>query len=301
VASKELMARPAADSVEALADRVRRTQGLAAPEPPPGGALVPNETGWLIDVGTVDRRLRPRLWFWTQALGGAVGMTPIMLADFVFNVHLGLPGSMLLGVGSFLSLFGVARVITRQALRHQLNRAITGDVQNLPPGRLVRLRGVITAQATVPTLFRGVPAVLFRNRIGAADETRGVDFALDVAGQQIRIGARRSLLLDEPSRVREPPACGPVYCDPWANPKLRDRSARLCSSLFTTPPGWFKILPSRRFESSVGPGDEVEVFGILHHEVDPDAGDAFSREVPVGRALRAGARLPLIVRSVARR
>jgi hypothetical protein len=61
-----------------------------------------------------------------------------------------------------------------------------------------------------------------------------------------------------------------------------------------------RLLPSRRFEASVGPGDEVEVFGILHHEVDPDANDAFSRQVPVARVLRAGA-LPLVVRSVGHR
>jgi hypothetical protein len=279
-----------------MAERVRQTLGLGAPEAPPGGALAPNETGWLIGLGSANERLRPRLWRWTHNLYGAAGMMPFWVGSLL-DVRLGLPLTMLLGATSGLALHGLARALTARRLRQHLAGA--GGLEAATPGRLVRLRGVIAPQPTVPTLFRGTPAVLFRSRIGAADETRGLDFVLEVAGHRVRVGARRAMLLDEPRRTRQPPACGPVYCDPFAE---GGRGPRICSTLFTTPPAWLGLLSSsRRYEASVGPGDEVEVVGVLHHEVDPDGGELFGRDVPIARVLRAGGQTPLLVRSVAHR
>lgn len=284
----------------ALAASVRRTEGLVAPKPPPAGALTPNGTGWLIGVGSVGRRVRPRLWRWVDRSGALAGFGPWL----AYLLSLDRPGILaVLGLGAVppLAVLAAARLFVRTSLDRRMDAAEPLDLARTPPGRFVRVRGHIAEQATAPTLFRGVPAVLFRNRIGAADETRGLDFVLETAGGRLKIGARDAILLDEPRRTREPPACGPVHCDPWADGTLTSYAARLCSSIFVAPSPLLQLMSHRRFESSVAPGDEVEVFGILHHEADPDdAAGSFAREVPVSRVLRAGA-LPLLVRGIARR
>src|SRR5437762_9831859 len=147
-------------------------------------------------------------------------------------------------------------------------------------------------QAAVPTLFRGLPAVLFRNCIGNADEVRGIDFELDLdGGQQARVCVRGALLVDRPTRAQQAPACGPVYAEPCAE----GFKARLRSALLVEPSPVFRAFGSRH-ESSVGPGDRIEVAGVLHHEPAPEAAEPFTRRIPIALVLRAGAGQPLLVR-----
>jgi hypothetical protein len=85
-------------------------------------------------------------------------------------------------------------IIPRVRLRGQFELAErVVSLDDAPSGTLVRVTGTIGPQATVPTLFRGVPAVLFRNRVASADETRGQDFLLDLdQGGQAKVAVRRS-------------------------------------------------------------------------------------------------------------
>ena len=129
-----------------------------------------------------------------------------------------------------------------------------------------RVSGVIAAGPAVPTLFRGLPSVLSRSRVGGADETRGIDFSLVVdGGGQASVRARGAILLDRPRRTREPPACGAVCADSFGKGEPRLRSALLDGTSF-----WRLVRPGR--------GDLQEsghsVFGLALRQVDRDGVDS---------------------------
>jgi hypothetical protein len=272
---------------------MEQTRGLAAPDAPATGALTPNGTGWLVGAGSVTRRIHPRLarWVARSACLAAMGPTWVNLLELppvfpvVLAMGLALPGA----------LFGAGRLLAHAAMARRLSEAaeIT-RLAGLPHGTVVRVAGRVAARATVPTLFRGVPAVLFRNQAGGADETRGIDFSLELAdGQRVEIAVRQALLLDRPRVTREPPACGPVSADLWD----RDDVLRLGSDLLRRPSLWSRVFGRTLRESSIGPGDRVEICGVLHHEAAPDAVSPFDRHVPVGFVLRASPGMPLLVRT----
>jgi hypothetical protein len=52
----------------------------------------------------------------------------------------------------------------------------------------------------------------------------------------------------------------------------------------------------RRYESSVGPGDRVEVCGIVEHVLDPALENPSPREPPLRAVLMADGKTPLLVR-----
>ena len=188
---------------------MQRTRGLTAPDPPAEGDLPANGTGWLLGVNPVGGRLHPRLTLAVSCCAGG-GALLAKLADLVAFHRPPLIVAMLLGALIPLVSVGVFELGVRYALQRHLARAARpvclGDVA---PGSLVCLTGVVTIQPSVPTLFRGVPAVLFRNCVDSADEMRGMDFDVEVeGGQQARVCVRRAFLLDRPTRARQAPACG---------------------------------------------------------------------------------------------
>jgi hypothetical protein len=187
-----------------------------------------------------------------------------------------------------LAVAAGASTFPRARVKRQLERAgRVASLADVPDGTLVRVCGTIPPQPTVPTLFRGVPAVLFRNRMGLADETRGLDFLLGLDdGGQAKVAVRGGFLLERPRRTREPPACGPVSAD------LEGGGYVLRSDLLRDPP-LFSYLVAR-YESSVGPGDRVEVCGVVHHVLAPELRSL--REVPTRPVLGAGEETPLLVR-----
>jgi hypothetical protein len=210
--------------------------------------------------------------------------------SFLTPTHLPLAARLGLGLAPFFAFVGGSQFLTRWRLRRALAEAPTErPLVELAAGTPVWVRGTILPQPTVPSLFRGRPAVLFRNRIGGVDETRGIDFHIEVKGERARVAVRDAILLDHPVRTDEPPACGVVFADlrGWGEARLRS------NTLIDLPPlhHW-----SRRHESAVGPGDVVEVAGLLHHEVAPDAVAAFDRGVAVEPVIRRGPRTPLFVR-----
>ena len=264
-----------------------RPAGLSSPVPQPGVELVSSATGWLIGRGPRRAQLYPTFSRWADrcfsATYGAIMIVQLPVWHpnaLVAGLVLGLPL-----LGSLTSMTIVPRARLRLQFKRAVQAASLGDV---PPGTLVRVTGTIASGATVPTLFRGVPAVLFRNRISSADETRGQDFLLDLDhGEQAKVAARRSYLLDPPQRTDEPPACGPVCAYHVEN------RYELRSDVFER--SWFRSR-GRRYESSVGPGDRVEVCGIVEHVLDPTMESRSARQQPMRAVLMADERTPLLVR-----
>jgi hypothetical protein len=226
---------------------------LAVPEAPPTGDLVPNGTGWVIGGGTVGQRMYPRPWsraHWTL---------PFLAANLYMGLigvhHLGHVTSLVLALAPVTLSIGVLRFLVGAKLRRLDTADRPARVAAAPLGAVVRLCGVIVPQATVPTLLRGRPAVLFKSRVDGAEQTQGIDFQLELEdGQRVDICVRGAFLLDR--------------------------------------------LTWRRHEASVGPGDRVEVCGVLHHEPAEEGVASFDRHATIRHVLRASRTTPLLVRSV---
>jgi hypothetical protein len=270
---------------------MEQTRGLVAPDPPGEGDLVPNGTGWLVGLGGPGRRTHPRLSRWIGGVGGLAAMGGAWM--HLFRLPDSVPLFLAVSVAPVLVILAGYELSVWRAVRRWLPpRAAGRRLAELVTGTPVRLTGVVASQPTVPSLFRGIPAVLFRNRVAGADETRGIDFDLDLDdGQRLRVSVRNALLLDRPRRTREPLACGPISIE--ATPG----GARRLQPAPPSGPGWWsRFLSLFRRESHVGPGDRVEVWGILDHEPVPQAGLTPDRRLPSRFVLRAGNKRPVIVR-----
>jgi hypothetical protein len=266
-----------------------RTVGLCSPAAPPEGALVPSASGWLIGTGPPREQLYPVFSKWADRslLGASLYVSVVGIAGLPTGA---LVGAIILGAPLLAVVAGIG-LIPRARLRRQFKLAqpVT-SLEDAPTGALVRVAGTIGPQTTVPTLFRGVPAVLFRNRITSADETRGHDFLLDLdQGEQAKVAVRRAFLLEPPRRTREPPACGPV-----SDHNVDGRST-LQSDLFVrhSLSSWH-----RRYECSVGPGDRVEVCGLVEHVLDSAMETRSPRQAPLRPVLLEDEKTPLLVRRV---
>jgi hypothetical protein len=277
-----------ADTVVAM---MEWTRGLVAPAAPADGDLIHNGTGWRVGDGGPAQRLHPRLWWWATRSGCLAGL------GYTWAFLLGIPGSivasMLLGIAPYALSIGALRLFAAVELRSLKQAPRPERLSDCPSGSKVRVAGVIAPTRTVPTLFRGQPAVLFKSVIAEVQQTQGIDFDLDLDdGQRVRISVRGALLLDRARRTREPPACGPVSVD-----RCERRRLALSSQLLSGPSLTARLFGGRRrYEASVAPGDRVEVCGVLHHEPAPDALGPFARQMPTRAVLRAGPRLPLLVR-----
>lgn len=272
---------------------MERTRGLDAPEAPADGDLPPNGAGWLVSVKPIGGRLHPDLPLLVACCAGAAALLATCAAVLAWHrPPLVVPA--LLGALIPLSFVGLRELAARHRIQSYFARAARPlRLADVAPGDVVCLSGVIAVQPAVPTLFRGVPAVLFRNCVHNADEVRGIDFDLDLdldGGQQARVCVRRAFLVDRPTHAQQAPACGPVYAELSAE----GFGARLRSALLVDRSPFRTF--GARYESSVGPGDRVEVAGVLHQELALDAAAPFSRFPPTRFVLRAAAHRPLLVR-----
>ena len=266
--------------------------GLAAPEPPSEGELVPNGSGWLLGRGATLERLHPRLARWLPGVACLAGMGPtwaLMLGGHPFFAF-----AFLFGLLPPAVLFSATVLTVNASLRRLVARARAAEqLGSVPDGTFVRVHGVVVAQPTVPSLFAGTPAVLFRNRLGGADETRGIDFEVELAsGERVKVCVRDAFLRDLPRPVAGPAACGPVFCDTWG-PK---RHARLASPKVVPAPPWATVARQRLREVAVAPGDAVEICGVLDREPLVDAAAPLGRHIPVALVLRSAPATPLLVR-----
>jgi hypothetical protein len=270
-----------------------RTRGLDAPAPPIDGDLPPNGAGWLLGVKPMGGRLHPSLPLHAIACAAAGALLAACAGAFASH-HPPVIMAALLGALVPLCLVFGLELAARQRTRRQFAQGTSATrLADVDPGSVVSLIGVIAARPAVPSLFRGVPAVLFRDCVHNADEVRGIDFELELEDGEAHVCVRRAFLVDRPTRTTQAPACGPVYAEPAAE----GFGARLRSALLIERSPLFRTLGAR-YESSVGPGDRVEVSGVLHHELAPDDTAPFGRSVPARFVLRAPAGRPLLVRSL---
>jgi hypothetical protein len=211
-----------------------------------------NGTGWLVATGGTAVRLRSPAVNALLTSGG----TTLTLGLIYVTGGLG-------ALGSFAVLAGGAATMTLtlatadHVMRRRLLRAprVTrlGDA---PPGAVVRLCGRVAPQETMRSLFERRPAVLCRSRQLLADETRGVDFWLETAaaagaGERVRVHIRAAMVLDRPERL---------------------------------PPGGHG---ASAHEVVIGPGDGVEVAGVLTRQATPAGEAAPGRGTPLSWSLRA--------------
>jgi hypothetical protein len=269
-----------ANAAAALVDRI---VGLTAPAAPPEGDLLPNQAGWLLGAGRPSWIKPGKVPKWVHGLVMASYLPYLIATEFVHSHWIAL-----LFLAPLPLAFGATKLPRVRAKRQLELAGRVASLADVPDGALVRVTGTILPQATVPTLFRGVPAVLFRNRMEGADETRGFDFFVGLDnGEQAKVAVRGSFLLDRPQRTREPPACGPVRAENVDGAYvLRSEMLTFRSSLIA------HRLP--RYESSVGPGDRIEVCGVVRHVPAPELRSL--RGVPTRPVLGAGEETLLLVR-----
>lgn len=269
---------------------MERTRGLAAPDAGDHVDLVANGCGWVLGLGGPARRRQPRFWRAFDRCGVVIALGPVWAQYLGVN---SMAGVLALGVAPFAGAAVVAYLVARGRIERQRAAAQRPSrLGEVPAGTLVTVTGVVAPQPTVPSLFGGVPAVLFRNRVGPADETRGLDFLVHHSGgEEVRIRVRGALFLDRPRPIRRPPACGPVSYG------FGDGQMRLRSDAMTGTRLWRR--PLARRESSIGPGDSVEVCGFLHRLPARDGAASFDRQIPIELVLQGG-HLPLLVRRAPR-
>jgi hypothetical protein len=274
-----------------------RSAGLRAPSAPREGALVPNGTGYLLSVGPAARRLHPRAAAagrWVSALAlPVVAAMPFVLIPAPYGVY----GVAALGAlawwlpGAALARLARARMLRRLERAPVSSALDSAGASPTPVGRLVRLRGTVASQATVPSLFTGRPVVLATSDCAGAVETRGIDFAVQLADRQrVHLSARDTILLGRPERVRGTPSCGPLTFS-MVGGRWRLRSALLSAD------GWVgRLAGLSARELTLAPGDAVEICGVVDREPDPAAQRGFERSPALRAVLRPVAGMPVIIR-----
>jgi hypothetical protein len=271
-----------------------QTQGLVAPDAPTDGHLTANGTGWVVGSGGPGQRLLPR----TAAVINRAGL--LMVCGPLLAVALSgwRPAPLAVALATIALPLVAGRQLAYWAGRLGLRRMGRTPLVRHPgeaePGALIRLRGVVVARPAVPSLFRGRPSVLFRNRVSVADETRGIDFELRLdCGDTVSVSTRAAVLLERPARITGEPACGPVAAvlDHIGSYLRLDTDGR--AALLGGRPG-----RARLYEASVGPGDRIEVCGHLDLAPSPHGEHRPGRGIPLGATLRAHEGIPLLVRAL---
>jgi hypothetical protein len=163
------------------------------------------------------------------------------------------------------------------------------ELRALPDRRAVAVRGVVIARRTSASALDGRQAVwsLVRFRRGALLPTNffheaAFDFLLDDG-------------TDEPIWVE---VAGGMLVDPFpADGRVQFRSTTL---LELDHPFLTRLRLAERevlgAEIMIAPGDVVDVVGRLSRRLDPTAPSESGRDQPQRRALRSGARIPVMIR-----
>jgi hypothetical protein len=269
-------------------------RGLDPTRPPTHGALAAVDEGWLLR--SEQGVLTPRS---TRGAGHAtlVGGTIVCLgAAFALSEWFGFLNSprYLKALTLWAVVFGswsAARFALRRAtawrVRRRLARAeARSHLDEARDGSLVRVTGVVESAAPFESLVTGLPAVLARSRRvgshGPFEALRGIDFDLRLeAGTRVRVAVRHAFLADEPHGDR--PTChSPTFIDLGEEPVLL--SGGRPDPIYS--------------EARVGPGDVVEVVGLVSREVDPAGEAGPGRGPPMSVYLRGTETVALLVRRV---
>ena len=273
-----------------------RSAGLRAPRAPEEGALVPNGTGYLLAVGSPAQRLHPRASAAARWLGAMAVPVVAAMPFLLVPAPYGLASVLALGAsacwlpGAALGWVARARLMRRLASAPAWSPGVHDGAPAGSAGKLVRVRGVVAAQATVSSLFNDRPVVMATSDCAGAVETRGIDFAVELeGGHRVQVPARDAILLGRAERVHGQPTCGPVALSLLGG-KWRLRSALLSAD------GWLAPLVGLAArELTLSPGDQVEVAGVVDLEADPDAQRGFERSPALRAVIRPVAGWPVIV------
>jgi hypothetical protein len=261
--------------------------------------LLPTPDGWRIrrSVGHRTWQLAPpraqplvRVLAWTPVVALVGGVVSIQL---VGHFHGGFWWVWMLGKGGVfkVGLVGAAGKalgrlsgrLTAWYLRTIAGLRLTvGSLRKRREGDLVRLRGKVAAGQSFTSAVSGQPAVLANYEVRARDrkqsasgfdEVRGIDFLVEIEeGETVRVTAEDAFLTASPAGSAHDPA--------------------------SLSPGLFLPGGTACREVRIGPGDTVELIGILGREVDPTADRYNPRELPTQFVLRGTRRLPLLVRPI---
>jgi hypothetical protein len=163
------------------------------------------------------------------------------------------------------------RLASRRLRRRAALHATAGSLRGSPPGSLVRVIGTVHAPEPFVSAVIGKPAVLALYEAGVGNhQVRGIDFILEVdGGESVRVAVRDAYLDESPLQETTRPA------DLLVVGSAGEATWR---------------------EARIGPGDRVEVIGMLVREVDPTLAAGPGREPPLRWVIRAGAGMPLLVR-----
>jgi hypothetical protein len=269
-----------------------------------GGPLYPVREGWLLrrvegyrPWAMLPPGYRRKTLFWALA--------PLVLLDLL-SMALGGP-PVLVCIGFLVALRG-SRPIADALLRRAMERLKCRDVlAGRARGEVVRVCGrvrpgpsfasaggrwpsVLAAYAGCAThpssRFVGKGGRRFRRRRRTRPwaEFRGMDFLLDLPGGETAVVSARDAYLLAPSALIDVASCRmvDVVTAPLGRVVRKDADGTVIESVVA--------------ELVVGPGDEVQLYGVLDWEVNQAAAGSPGRAGALAPVIRAGAGVPLVVR-----
>jgi hypothetical protein len=275
-----------------------------------GGPLYPVREGWLLrrvegyrPWAMLPRSYRLRTFFWALA--------PLVLLDLL-SMALGGP-PVLVCVGFLVALRGsrpiadalLRRTLERQPCREQLAGRARGEV--------VRVHGRVRPGPSFASAGGRWPSVLAayagcaehpagrtgggkagaksggkrgrrRRRTRPWAEIRGMDFLVDLPGGETVVIAARDAYLLAPNALIDVASCRmvDVVTAPLGRVVRKDAEGTVIESVVA--------------ELVIGPGDEVEIYGVLDWEVSQTAAGSPGRAGALAPVIRASAQVPLVVR-----
>jgi hypothetical protein len=265
-----------------------------------GGPLYPVREGWLLrrvegyrPWNLLPGPYRLRTLFWAVA--------PLVLLD-VLSMALG--GPPVFTCVGFLVVMRGSRPIADALLRRTLERQpCRGELAGRPRGEAVRVRGRVRPGPCFASAGGRWPSVLAayagcaehpagratakrprrRRRTRPWAEIRGMDFLVDLPGGETVIIAARDAYLLAPGALIDVASCRmqDVVTAPLGRVVRKD--------------GGHTVIESVVAELVVGPGEELEIYGVLDWEVSPVAAGSPGRAGALSPVIRASAEIPLVV------
>jgi hypothetical protein len=263
----------------------------ASEDPPaPSQALAPVTHGWSLRTvsGNAAWKLVPER---ARPLARVLALTPAVLAGgallafltfthgttWIFWVSFkGAKVGYLAVAGAGLARLS-GRLVGWQLRRLAEAHATVASLRGARDGALVRVVGKVLAAESFTAAVSGRPAVLCHYEVrgggmAAWHHVRGIDFLLEIDdGEPLLISVREAFLEDGPDTVSQQPA-HPSVLGARTGANVVYREARL------------------------GPGDRIEALGVLSRQIDPTLSAGPERAPPLRLVVRAGGRLPLLVR-----
>jgi hypothetical protein len=270
-----------------------------------GGPLYPVREGWLLrrvegyrPWAMLPPSYRRRTLFWALA--------PLVLLDLV-SMALGGP-PVLVCVGFLVALKG-SRPIADALLRRSLERQPCREqLAGRARGEAVRVQGRVRPGPCFASAGGRWPSVLAayagsamhpagrnsaksggrrgrrRRRTRPWAEIRGMDFLVDLPGGETVVVSARDAYLLAPNALIDVASCRmvDVVTAPLGRVVRKDAEGTVIESVLA--------------ELVVGPGDEVEIYGVLDWEVNQAAAASPGRTGALAPVIRSSAQVPLVVR-----